>query len=96
MLRGGGLTTASFEEVWGRIVTHTGEIFHTKTGLEFTYRVEGNGVYPSRTDYRIPKTDFEKAYQRVPCRPADINKIVRGPAYVWAILHDKRNLSKGQ
>ena len=80
-----------FEEIWRRIVTHEGEIFRTKTGLEFTYRIDGEGFYPSRTNYRISKTDFRKAYEIVPIDgPGVINDIVRGPAYVWAVLHDQR------
>lgn len=80
-----------FEEIWRRIVTHEGEIFRTKTGLEFTYRIDGEGFYPSRTSYRISKTDFRRAYEIVPIGgPGVINDIVRGPAYVWAVLHDQR------
>jgi len=80
-----------FEEIWRRIVTHEGEIFRTKTGLEFTYRIDGEGFYPSRTSYRISKTDFRRAYEIVPIDgPGVINDIVRGPAYVWAVLHDQR------
>ena len=80
-----------FEEIWRRIVTHEGKIFRTKTGLEFTYRIDGEGFYPSRTNYRISKTDFRRAYEIVPIDgPGVINDIVRGPAYVWAVLHDQR------
>ena len=80
-----------FEEIWRRIVTHEGEIFRTKTGLEFTYRIDGEGFYPSRTSYRISKTDFRRAYEIIPIDgPGVINDIVRGPAYVWAVLHDQR------
>jgi len=80
-----------FEEIWSRIVTHEGKTFHTITGLEFTYKIYGDGFYPSRTNYRISKTDFRKAYQKVPIEgPGIINDIVRGPSYVWATLHDRR------
>jgi len=80
-----------FEEVWRRIVVHEGEIFHTKTGREFTYRIDGEGFYPSRTNYRISKSDFRKVYEIVPIPgPGVINGMVRGPSYVWAVLHDQR------
>lgn len=85
-----------FEEVWERIVAHAGEAFHTKTGLPLTYEVVEDSLYPSRTKYRISKADFQAAYQMVPIEgPGAINDIVRGPAYVWAILHDPR-ISSGQ
>lgn len=66
-------------------------IFQTITGLRFTYEISGKGFVPSRTNYRISRTDFEDAYQCVPIEgPGVINEIVRGPAYVWAVLHDPR------
>jgi len=75
------MTSPPFEEIWDRIVAHAGEPFHTKTGLPFTYGIKRNGFYPSRTNYRIPKTDFEEAYQLVPVEgPGVINEIVRGPS----------------
>ena len=86
----------SFQEIWTRIVAHPGQTFHTKTALEFTYEMEGDGFCPSRAAYRISKTDFETAYDMVPIDgPGVINNIVRGPAYVWAVLHDNR-ISSGE
>lgn len=81
-----------FEEVWARIVAHAGETFYTKTGLEFTYSVEGNGFYPSRTSYRgISKEDFRIANEKWPIEKlSEISDIVRGPSYVWAVLNDQR------
>jgi len=81
----------SFEEIWERIIANAGRIFHTINGLPFTYRIKGTIVLPSRTDYQISMSDFEKAYEMVPIRgPGVISNIVRGSAYVWAILHDQR------
>jgi hypothetical protein len=80
-----------FEVVWARITRHAGEPFRTKTGLRFTYRIDGEGFYPSRTDYRVTKRDFERAFREVPIPgPGAINWEIRGPAYVWAVLHDGR------
>ena len=81
----------SFDEIWKRIVLHKGEIFHTKTGKEFTYHIRGDIFLPSRTRYNIAKSDFLTAYRMVPIDgPGVINNIVRGPAYIWAVLHDQR------
>lgn len=80
-----------FENIWRRIREHEGDIFYTITGLKFTYSIEGDIFHPSRTDYNISKADFEKAYAMMPIKgPGGINNIVRGPAYVWAVLHDSR------
>ena len=81
----------NFEVVWAKIVHHKGEQFFTKTNIPFTYRIEGNSVVPDRTDYPIAKSQFQKAMQLMPLPgPGVINNIVRGPAYVYAILTDDR------
>ena len=85
------MTHLSFYEVMERIKAQQGERFHTKTGLEFTYDIRENGFFPSRTEYRISLSDIEKAFSLVPFDgPGVVNDIVKGPAYLWAVLHDKR------
>ena len=87
---------ANIDEIWERIVKHEGETFHTKGGhtkpsLPFTYEIHGNVFYPSRTDWQIPRADFEKALELVPFDgPGAVNNIVQGPSYVWSVLHDPR------
>ncbi len=81
----------SFEEVWVRIRKRAGETFFTKTGIRFTYRVEGDRLLLNRTSYSLSKRDFMKAFPMVPVKgPSEIASMVRGPSYVWAILHDAR------
>ena len=80
-----------FDEIWGRIVSHQREEFHTLRGLPFTYEISGRSFWQSRTNWPIRRRDFEIAYQFVPIPgPGRINRIVQGPAYVWAVLHDDR------
>jgi hypothetical protein len=80
-----------FAEVWQRIVELEGETFNTITGLPFEYAIEKEALIPNRTDYRLSRGNFEKAFARVPiAQPREINNDVRGPSYVWAILHDAR------
>lgn len=80
-----------FNEVWDRIIKNEGAILKTKTGLEFAYQVCNEGVITSRTSYKLSKSDFKKAFDMMPLDgPGRINDIVRGPAYIWAILNDKR------
>ncbi len=82
---------ANIDEIWERIVKHEGETFHTKRGLPFTYEIRDNVFYPSRTEWQIPRADFEKALELVPFDgPGTVNKIVQGPSYVWSVLHDPR------
>lgn len=90
------MTKPKFDVVWQRIVSHQGERFETKQGLEFLFRIDGNMLYPSRTTYQISKQDVEKAFNKVPIKgPGEISHLVRGPSYLWAVLHDKR-ISQGE
>ena len=78
-------------EVWRRIVALEGERFETKTGLEFVFTVRGETLTPSRTRCVLSLREFEQALALVPLSgPGEINRLVRGPAYVWAVLHDRR------
>jgi|WetSurMetagenome_2_1015567.scaffolds.fasta_scaffold48977_2 hypothetical protein len=86
----------SFAEIWKRILACEGEEFKTTSNLPFSYEVTGNFLCPSRTDFNISKADFAKAYELVPINgPGVITKLVRGPAYIFAILHDER-ISKNE
>ena len=80
----------TFEDVWARVMAHAGGEFETKTGRPFTYGVHGGAVRPSRTDYLLGRNEFVRALAHVPCDgPRDMS-FVRGPSYIWAILHDRR------
>jgi len=80
-----------FDEIWKRIKSHEGEAFRTKRDFEFIYKIRGNAFHCSRTDYLLARSNFKKGYAHVPLDgPGLINHIVRGPAYVWAVLHDPR------
>ena len=90
------MTEASFDEIWDRIISNQGKIFYTITGLEFSYKIIGSYLKTTRTNYHLAKQNFSRAFLAVPIpNPGAINKIVRGPAYVWAILHDQR-ISRGE
>lgn len=81
----------NIELIWSRLVSLQGEEFRTKTQLPFTYEITGNIFNPSRTKYNISKADFEKALTKVPFGgPGEVNRDVRGPTYIWAVLHDER------
>jgi len=81
----------SFDEVWMRIRKRAGETFFTKTGIRFTYGIEGDRLLLNRNNLILSRRDFMKAYPRVPVKgPSEIASMVRGPSYVWAILHDAR------
>lgn len=79
------------DAVWGRLKKRQGQAFETKKGRPFTYEIVGDVLHPSRTSYNISKREFGKALPHVQCDgPGAISDLVRGPCYVWALLHDKR------
>jgi len=81
----------SFDAVWQRIEANAGKEFRTKTGLPFTYEVVGTSVVPDRTGYPLHVSNFLTAFDLLPpSGPGQINTLVRGPAYVYAILTDRR------
>ena len=80
-----------FEQIWKNIEDCEGEIFSTRTGLPFTYRIINGKVVPDRTNYPLARSQFEKAAAVPDLQgPGQINSLVRGPAYVFAILTDPR------
>ena len=77
------MTDTQFDSVWSLVVSLQGERFETKTGLPFTYEVRGNIAYPSRAQYPISRSDFERVVEIGPLDgPGPICYLVRGPAYV--------------
>lgn len=81
----------TLDAVWQRIKRLEGQTFHTKTGKPFKFEIVGDVFRPSRTEYNISKADFGKALELVPFDgPGIVNYLVRGPAYIWAVLHDPR------
>jgi hypothetical protein len=78
-------------EVWKRIKVHQNERFETKRGLPFTYTVTGNTFTTDRSEkYPIHVGQIEKALERVPVDGPQQLHDLRGPPYLWAILHDPR------
>lgn len=83
--------TIDINTIWSRLRAHAGEEFETKAGKPFTYEIDGNIFRPSRTQRNIHAGNFEKALKLLPISgPGEIRHLVQGPAYVWAVLHDRR------
>ena len=80
----------SIEVAWRRILQREGERFETLTGGPFTYTVTGHVLRTDRTDFNLPKSQFEKALDLVPAAGPGELRDLRGPSYIYAILHDKR------
>ena len=82
---------ADFEEAWNKIRVNKGEKFRTVRGLGFTYKLLGPWVVIDRTDYRITKSNFQKAYGMLPVDgPDGFGEEVTARYYVHAVLTDPR------
>lgn len=89
--RGGNDVKPSIDTVWARLKRLQGEPFETKTGKPFTFEISGNIFHSSRTNHNLTKTDFAKVLELSPVvGPGDISNLVRGSAYIWAVLNDRR------
>ena len=65
------------------------------TGKEFIYSVINNAIVTNKTNYILSKNDIKKVFNIMPVEgPGRINDLVRGPAYIWAILNDNRIVKK--
>ena len=72
---------ADFETVWEQINAFAGQQFRTKTGIAFTYTIDGTSLVPDRTQYPLHVSQFRRAFERLPLSgPSEINTLVRGPA----------------
>ena len=83
------------DDIWPRIEMHQGAEFRTASGLPFTYSIHGHVLRPIRQgrtiNRNIPRTDVALALAHCPVDgPGKLNRVIQGPAYVWALLHDPR------
>jgi hypothetical protein len=82
------------EDVWRRVASHEGNLFHTVTGLPFTYKVEGTGIWffrdSKRVNRKLTRAQFDVALFRCPLKSTtEINDLMDYP-YLFALLNDKR------
>ncbi|SIR90416.1 hypothetical protein [Micromonospora avicenniae] len=81
----------NIDSIWNAIALHAGQDFRTVTGLPFRYVVDGDRLMPDRTDYWIHRSQVHAALELWPVTgPGALNKVVRGPSYLYALLADRR------
>lgn len=78
------------EVVWERIREFEGKEFKQIRGGEFYYKVKGNILELSRTNYTISKGSIKEALLHVPLRNTTPLQKLRAPSYLFAILMDNR------
>lgn len=81
---------SQIDVVWLRIEQSAGGSFHLSRGGDSTYRVASGQVRPDRTNQVIPRSQFEKALDRIPLTSTAQVQDLRGPSYIFAMLTDPR------
>ncbi len=79
-----------FDVVWRRIGQHAGEVFTQRRGGEFTYEVTRALVRLHRTNQVVAKSQFHRAFERLPVAGPGALQDLRAPSYLFAILTDDR------
>ena len=78
------------QEVWNRIVSHSGQTFHQMRGKPFTYTARGRTIYLHTTNRMISRTAINGALSRVPLKNTVAVQDISAPSYVYGILMDHR------
>ena len=81
---------ADFDVVWQRIVALQGQTFRQRRGKVFTYVISGGAVVPSTTNRLLSRSQFARAFERIPLRGPGQLQDLQGPSYLFAILTDPR------
>lgn len=80
------------DEVWQQITAMQGNVFYTKKGLPFQYRIRGGEMFVDRRSKSITRSTLEKAYGKMIEQPDKITGPkalnVFGAPYVWAVLQE--------
>lgn len=81
---------AAFDSVWQKVAALEGATFQTSKGAPFTYRFHKTYVVVSAGQQSIPKTFFQRIFQRLAEGTAESAPALQGQTYVLAILKDER------
>jgi hypothetical protein len=83
-------TVIRFSKIWERIEGHQGQVFRQIRGGEFVYAIRGGCLVPDRTNRQIPRSHFERAFERVPLQSTVRLQSLQGPSYIYAVIMDPR------
>ncbi len=80
----------TFPQVWQKIGGLEGETFQTANGRPFTYRFGKTYVVVEPGSTSIPRTFFEKIFQRLGQGTAETAPALQGQTFILRILTDPR------
>ena len=78
------------DKVWSNLQKCEGEVFHQIRGKPFTYRIKGQSLALTTTNRSIPRSQIERALERLPVTNTMPFQDLQGPSYVFALLNDSR------
>jgi hypothetical protein len=81
---------SAFEPVWRKIAACEGQTFRNAKGVAFTYRHAKTYVVVSAGNQSIPRTFFEKIFQRVASGTVETSPPLQGQTFILGILADPR------
>ena len=84
------MSNPAFESVWHKIAALEGESFRSDKGVEFTYRFGKTYLVVSNGNQSIPRTFFEKIFQRLEADTVKASPSLQGQTFILGILADPR------
>jgi hypothetical protein len=84
------MSNPAFESVWHKIAALEGESFRSDKGVEFTYRFGKTYLVVSSGNQSIPRTFFEKIFQRLQADTVKSSPSLQGQTFILGILADPR------
>jgi hypothetical protein len=80
----------AFQQVWQKVAALEGSQFRTAPGAVFTYRFHKTYVVVSSGNLSVPRTFFQKIFQRMQENAPGNAPPLQGQTYIQAILADPR------
>ena len=80
----------TFDLVWQKVAELEGNQFHTSKRIPFTYRFQKTYVVVSSGNQSIPRTFFQKIFERVRQATVESSPALQGQSFILGILTDPR------
>jgi hypothetical protein len=77
----------SYEDIWNKIRKYQGTLFHTKSGIQFTYQIRNTSIIVDGLNFPLTDTALRMAYDMWPVDgPGGFNKKFSRGSHVWGIF----------
>ena len=86
----GVMRDPAFDLVWQKVAELEGTPFLSSRGAGFTYRFHKTYIVVSAGNQSVPRTFFEKIFQRLAEGTVESSPALQGQSFILAILADDR------